>query len=113
AAQNGSVAGLLGRSGTRGPRAVFEGRFGLFSSHLQDQTVARELSRITQQLGLQWESRQSSFKPYPAAHVLHPYIDALLRLRRQHGIDPLSVPYIVSPLPTYIVPLTSHPPPQN
>src|SRR5215470_6041122 len=109
AAQNGIVAALLSRSGTSGPRAVFEGRFGLFSSHLQDQTVARDLSRITQQLGLQWESRRSSFKPFPAAHVLHPYIDALLRLKRQHGIDPASVREIVCPVASYIVPIVCEP----
>jgi 2-methylcitrate dehydratase PrpD len=109
AAQNGIVAAFLGRGGTTGPRAVFEGRFGLFSSHLQDQTVTRDLSRITQQLGLQWESRRSSFKPFPAAHVLHPYIDALLRLRRQHNIDPASVQEIQCPVASYIVPIVCEP----
>ena len=109
AAQNGIAAALLGGSGTTGPRAVFEGRFGLFSSHLQDQTTPRDLSRITRQLGTLWESRRSSFKPFPAAHVLHPYIDAVLRLKRQHNIDPASVQEIVCPVASYIVPIVCEP----
>ena len=39
AAQSGITAAFLGRAGTTGPTAVFEGRFGLFASHLQDQSV--------------------------------------------------------------------------
>ena len=57
---------------------MFEGRFGLFASHLQDAAAPRALDRITDALGRVWESRNASFKPFPAAHVIHPYIDALL-----------------------------------
>mgnify|MGYP003346173401 CR=1 FL=1 len=64
-----------------GPPKVFEGRFGLFASHLQDQGLAKRFGRITDGLGTDWESRNASFKPFPTAHVLHPYVSALLRLR--------------------------------
>ena len=72
---------MLARSGATGPGRVFEGRWGLFASHVQDQSAHRDFSRIHTGLGEHWESRNSSFKPFPAAHVLHPYIDAALRLR--------------------------------
>ena len=38
AAQSGITAAVLAREGTTGPAEVFEGRFGLFASHLQDAT---------------------------------------------------------------------------
>jgi 2-methylcitrate dehydratase PrpD len=109
AAQSGITAAFLARAGTSGPGAVLEGRFGLFASHLQDPTVPRAFGRITADLGHTWDSRKASFKPYPAAHVIHPYIDALLRLRKQYGIDPRAVREIDCPVASYIVPIVCEP----
>lgn len=109
AAQSGITAAFLARAGTTGPTAVFEGRFGLLASHLQDAAVPRAFDRITDGLGETWESRNASFKPYPAAHVIHPYIDALLGLRREHGIDPRKVRQIVCPVAGFIVPIVCEP----
>jgi 2-methylcitrate dehydratase PrpD len=108
-AQSGIVAATLGKTGTTGPAAVFEGRFGLFASHLQDESVARNYGRITDGLGEHWESRNASFKPFPVAHVIHPYIDALLRLRAAHGIDPTQVERIICPVAAYIVGIVCEP----
>jgi len=109
AAQSGIVAATLGKSGTTGPTAVLEGRFGLFAAHLQDETVARNFDRVTEGLGTHWESENASFKPFPVAHVIHPYIDALLRLRAQHGIDPDQVERIHCPVAGYIVGIVCEP----
>src|SRR5581483_12174500 len=109
AAHSGIAAALLARAGTTGPAAIFEGRFGLFASHLQDPSVPRNLERIVDRLGERWESRNASFKPFPAAHVLHPYIDALLRLRRRHGIAPADVARIECPVAAFIVPIVCEP----
>jgi len=109
AAQSGIAAAFLGRAGATGPGEVFEGRFGLFAAHLQDESVARNLARITDALGVTWESRRSSFKPFPAAHVIHPYIDALLRLKHQHAIRSDLVREIVCPVASYIVPIVCEP----
>lgn len=84
-AQSGITAALLARSGITGPAQVFEGRWGLFASHVQDPGAHRDFQRISHRLGEHWESRNSSFKPFPAAHVIHPYISAVLRLREKHG----------------------------
>jgi 2-methylcitrate dehydratase PrpD len=109
AAQSGITAACLGQAGATGPTAVLEGRFGLFESHLQDHSVARALDRVTHALGELWESRRASFKPFPAAHVLHPYIDAALKLRAQHRIDPREIRAIVCPVASYIVPIVCEP----
>ncbi len=109
AAQSGIAAAFLARAGTTGPAQVFEGRFGLFASHLQDPAASRDFARIVDGLGTRWDSRSSSFKPFPAAHVLHPYIDALLRLRSRHGINASDVERIECPVAGFIVPIVCEP----
>ena len=109
AAQSGITAAFLARAGTTGPAAVFEGRFGLFASHLQDRTAPRDFTRISEALGTRWDSRHASFKPFPAAHVLHPYVDALLRLRSRLGITAADVERIDCPVAAFIVPIVCEP----
>jgi 2-methylcitrate dehydratase PrpD len=112
AAQSGITAAILARTGTTGPAEVFEGRFGLFASHLQDVAQPPSLAdygRIRDGLGTHWESRNSSFKPFPAAHVLHPYISAILRLRAEHGIRPSDVERIECPVTAFIVGIVCEP----
>ena len=109
AAQSGITAAMLARAGNDGPGAVFEGRFGLFASHLQDRGIARDFSRITRDLGTRWDSRNASFKPFPVAHVIHPYIDALLRLRSRHGLRAADVVRIDCPVAAFIVPIVCEP----
>jgi 2-methylcitrate dehydratase PrpD len=109
AAQSGISAAMLAAAGTTGPARVFEGRFGLFASHLQDPSVAKDFDRLTGGLGTRWESRNSSFKPYPAAHVIHPYVDAVLRVRRDRGIAPSDVERIDCPVARFIVGIVCEP----
>jgi 2-methylcitrate dehydratase PrpD len=109
AAQSGIAAAMLAHTGVSGPPRVFEGRFGLFASHLQDVQVPRNFGRLTDDLGKHWESRNSSFKPYPAAHVLHPYVDAVLRARRDHGVAAPDVERIDCPVAEFIVGIVCEP----
>jgi 2-methylcitrate dehydratase PrpD len=109
AAQSGIVAAFLARNGMTGPAHVFEGRFGLFASHLQDPEAPRNFDRIRDGLGSTWDSRNASFKPFPAAHVIHPYLDALLRLRDRHEIRPADVERIDCPVAAFIVPIVCEP----
>ncbi len=88
---------------------MFEGRFGLFASHLQSDEIAPNYARLTEGLGEEWESRNASFKPFPVAHVIHPYIDALLRLRAEHKLTPVNVKRIVCPVAPYIVGIVCEP----
>jgi 2-methylcitrate dehydratase PrpD len=108
-AQSGITAALLARSGITGPAQVFEGRWGLFASHVQDANAHRDFARITNGLGELWESRDASFKPFPAAHVIHPYISAILRLREKHGIKPADVERIECPVTGFIVGIVCEP----
>jgi 2-methylcitrate dehydratase PrpD len=109
AAQSGVMAAYFAQAGLTGPAAVFEGRFGLFASHVQDPGARRDFSRITNGLGSHWDSRNASFKPFPAAHVIHPYIDALLRIRTAHGIRTEDIESIECPVAAFIVPIVCEP----
>src|SRR4029434_7707122 len=102
AAQSGLSAAIFAKAGVTGPPRIFEGRFGLFASHLQDPAAPKRLERIADGLGTQWESRYSSFKPFPSAHVLHPYISAILRLREK-GVRPEDVVRIECPVAEFNV----------
>jgi 2-methylcitrate dehydratase PrpD len=107
AAHGGLSAAIFAQSGVTGPPKIFEGRFGFFASHLQD-SAPRRLERIVDGLGSHWESRLSSFKPFPAAHVLHPYISAILRLR-DNGVRPENVARIECPVAEFNVSIVCEP----
>ena len=108
AAQSGLMAAMLAGAGVTGPPNVFEGRFGLFASHLQDAAIPRNFGRISDGLGSHWESRNSSFKPFPTAHVLHPYVSAILRLREQ-GVRAADVMRIECPVAEFNVSIVCEP----
>ena len=109
AAQSGIAAAHLARAGATGPIEVFEGRFGFFASHLQQVEPPPRFERITDALGERWDSRNSSFKPFPAAHVIHPYIDAVRRLRRENGLRPEDIARIDVPVAAFIVGIVCEP----
>jgi 2-methylcitrate dehydratase PrpD len=108
-AQSGIASAFLARAGTTGPAEVFEGRWGLFASHLQNAETPPQFDRLTSRLGAHWDSRNSSFKPFPAAHVLHPYISAILRMRAVHGLTGADVERIDCPVAAFIVPIVCEP----
>lgn len=109
AAQSGIRAAQLAREGVTGPVEIFEGRFGLFASHLQDGASEPAFARLHARLGERWDSRNASFKPFPAAHVIHPYIDAALRLRERHNLTPDWIARVTVPVAPYIVGIVCEP----
>lgn len=108
AAHSGIAAAALARAGWSGPAAVVEGRFGLFRSHVQQPGFAFTFDRVTRELGNHWESRHISFKPYPCAHVLHPFLDAILALHAE-GLRAGAVERIECPIADYQVPVVCEP----
>jgi 2-methylcitrate dehydratase PrpD len=108
-AQSGITAAMLARSGVTGPAQVFEGRWGLFASHVQDPSAHRDFARINAGLGAHWESRNSSFKPFPAAHVIHPYISAAIRLRDKYAIQAADIESVDCPVTGFIVSIVCEP----
>jgi 2-methylcitrate dehydratase PrpD len=108
-AQSGITAAILARSGVTGPAQVFEGRWGLFASHVQDANAHRDFARIDANLGSHWESRNSSFKPFPSAHVIHPYISAAIRLKKKHNLQTDDIASVDCPVTGFIVSIVCEP----
>jgi 2-methylcitrate dehydratase PrpD len=109
AAQSGISCAHLARAGATGAIEVFEGRFGFFASHLQQPDPPPDYTRLVDGLGTHWESRNASFKPFPSAHVIHPYIDAVLRLRREHHLVPADIARVDCPVTPFIVGIVCEP----
>ncbi len=83
-AQNGYTAALLAKEGfTAGPRGI-EGPRG-FAAILSQE---HDLSRITDGLGVDFDLRANTYKPYAAGIVTHPCVDACSQIREAHGVDP-------------------------
>jgi 2-methylcitrate dehydratase PrpD len=88
AAHSGLLAAGLARGGFTGPATGLEGRFGFYRAALGE---APDFQRVLKNLGNTWDTLNISFKLYPCCHLNHSFIDALLALRREHGISAESV----------------------
>jgi 2-methylcitrate dehydratase PrpD len=83
----GAVAGItaayLARSGFKGPTRPYEGKFGLFDTHLHGEEV--KLAPLTAGLGTKWEFGETALKPYPVCHFIHGCADAAIELLGEIG----------------------------
>ena len=73
----------IAQHGISGPKAVFEGRFGWFRSHVQGRDDFR-FQALTENLGSDWEVLNIAPKLYPCAFTMMPHIAAAIRLRTDH-----------------------------
>lgn len=89
AAHSGCIAALLAQQGFTGPRTAFEGRFGLYNTHICSKEY--DLATLVSGLGTTWETLRISMKPYPACHFNHTFMDAALYLKQAHGLDPAAI----------------------
>jgi 2-methylcitrate dehydratase PrpD len=103
AAHSGISAAVLGKNGFTGPAGVIDGRHGIFRAHIQDPNYPFDFDRMVTKLSRDWESRYISFKPYPCAHVLHAFIDAILHLHQHEGLRADKVKQITCPVAEYMV----------
>lgn len=81
----GMTAAAFAAEGYESPERVYEGRFGLYASHL-GANADMDLAPITHGLGERWESLDVAVKLYPACHLAHPFADAVLALRQRHDL---------------------------
>lgn len=109
AAASALTAAELGAAGFRGPREALEGPLGLYPSFLAQSGLVPAYHRATEGLGTRWENRRMSFKPYATGCVIHPFIDAALALRAEHGLDWRQVERVTLPIAEYLVPIVAEP----
>lgn len=107
AAHAGIIAAYLAQDGFTGPATVFEGRDGLYNSHVGHGDHPAD--RMTEGLGHEWTCLHTSFKPYPCGHVVHGFLDALLALYREAGLRADQVDKITCPTAEWMIPIMCEP----
>ncbi|MGH8764739.1 MAG: MmgE/PrpD family protein [Burkholderiales bacterium] len=105
----GITAAALAGQGFVGPGAAYEGRFGLYKSHLGPLDSQCDYGRATQALGRAWETLNVAVKPFPACHFVHAFADAAIALRRT-GIDLDEIRSITALVPQEMVKTVCEPP---
>jgi 2-methylcitrate dehydratase PrpD len=103
AANAGITASALAQQGFVGPKRAYEGRFGLYPSHLQERHNAADLALATRDLGEVWELMQVAVKPFPACHFTHACADAAIALKRDHRLDAREVQHVEALVPAEVV----------
>jgi 2-methylcitrate dehydratase PrpD len=84
AAQNGLTAALLAKENFTSSEVALEGRTAW--AHVL--STACDFTQITRGLGEHYEISRNTYKPFACGVVLHPIIDACLRLRAAHRLTP-------------------------
>ncbi|MGH7322136.1 MAG: MmgE/PrpD family protein, partial [Candidatus Rokuibacteriota bacterium] len=97
AAHGAVVASRLAAHGAAGPRAVLEGRFGLFHAFVGQEGVA--LEGQVADLGSRWETGRMAYKPYPACHMMHGALGAIARATGGRVLAPDAVADVVVTIP--------------
>ncbi len=82
ACQAGVQAALLARAGITGPRAPFDGPFGIYALYEPGDQRA-----ITGDLGTRYYGTQLNLKKYPSCACTHAAIDAALELVAEHHLS--------------------------
>jgi 2-methylcitrate dehydratase PrpD len=85
AAKAGVLSARLAQKGVRGFERPLEGKAGLFSLYSKGRYDGQQL---IEGLGTKFEGANISFKPWPACRGTHTYIEAALRILKEHAPDP-------------------------
>jgi 2-methylcitrate dehydratase PrpD len=107
AAHGGVVAARLAAAGFTGPRGTFDGRFGLYRSHLGD--GGWDIMALTSGLGARWEMLDIAMKPYPCCHLNHAFIDCAAALRAAHAPAPQAIERVECLIAPREVPIVCEP----
>jgi 2-methylcitrate dehydratase PrpD len=104
AAQAGVAAAFLARHGVSGPRRPYEGRFGVYRTFLQGESLSDEqLAVATHGLGEAWETANVAIKPFPAVHFAHACADAAIALKSRHALRPSDIAGIRALVPEAVI----------
>ncbi|VVD34462.1 Immune-responsive protein 1 [Paraburkholderia dioscoreae] len=108
----GALAGItaahLAQNGFAGPSRPYEGRFGLFDSHLQQHAADVDSGSIGAGLGEHWAMLGTAIKPYPVCHFIHGCAEAALLL--QPGLsNAADIDEVICMLPAPTMPIVAEP----
>ncbi len=97
----GITAARLAQNGFVAPSRPYEGRWGLFDSHLQEHEKDVDYAAMTAGLGSEWEIMGMALKPYPVCHFLHTCAEAASDLHAEIGSpDEIAAITVLLPEPT-------------
>jgi 2-methylcitrate dehydratase PrpD len=105
----GITAAHLARNGYIGPSKTYEGRFGLYQTHLQEQKDQVDYAYLTAGLGELWETSVVAIKPYPVCHLIHACADAALVLREKHNLKPEDIASVQALVPEPTIHIIAQP----
>jgi 2-methylcitrate dehydratase PrpD len=100
AAVAGITAARLAEHGFVGPSRPYEGKFGLFETHLQHEAEKVDMSYLTAGLGEKWYFGDTALKPYPVCHFIHGCADAAIELHSQLSANDIVSVEAFLPQPT-------------
>jgi 2-methylcitrate dehydratase PrpD len=106
AAVAGITAARLVEHGFVGPSRPYEGKFGLFQTHLHAPSEV-DLASIGAGLGEIWHLADTAIKPYPVCHFIHGCADAAIEL---HGmLSAGDIAQVEAYLPKETMPIVAEP----
>lgn len=112
AAQSGMMAVLLAKNNYSSSNSALEAKYGW--SHVV--STRENLTAEFGTLGETWEIEKNTFKPFPCGIVLHPTIDACIRLRSQalqKGLEISNISSVTARVNPYVLTLTGKIDPQT
>ena len=109
AAASGITVAYLAKNGFIGPTYPYEGRFGLYRSHMHDDADTIDYEDATSGLGQVWETTRTAVKPFPTCHFTHSIADSALAIREAHGVAAADIVHIRAQMPEVAVPLIAEP----
>lgn len=107
AAVAGITAARLAQNGFKAPTRPYEGRFGLFETHLQHPAAPIDVPAELATLGTVWELAETAIKPYPVCHFIHGCADAAIELHAEVGAG--DIVRVEALLPRDTMPIVAEP----
>lgn len=84
AAHGGVIAAQLAQRGFTAPSTIYEGRWGLYESHLRVPNYS--LAPLAEGLGSNWEATNLIARRYPCCARIPPFISATLSILQSEGL---------------------------
>ncbi|MGE0725699.1 MAG: MmgE/PrpD family protein [Alphaproteobacteria bacterium] len=107
AAVAGITAARLAEAGFVGPSRPYEGKFGLYETHLQGHAAHVDMGVMVDGLGARWHLADSAIKPYPVCHFIHGCADAAVDLSA--SVDWREIAAVEALLPKDTMPIVAEP----
>lgn len=95
-------------AGWEAPPDVYEGRFGLYASHVPE---GHEIDpeAAARGLGEDWELLRVAIKPFPACHFTHAFADATIALVTENDLSGADIAEVICLVPEEIIPVVCEP----